>query len=128
MPFASPFGSITTPSFNPSYSNVPQNKPPKAASVPQNKPPTSSALPESPASSVEELNSGITPHIFVPPSAQQFNAMPMQPPTPPMPMAMPQQFNPYAAYLSQVAPAGIAQRVETPQLPQRLNPNRPIFV
>ena len=131
MPFTSPFGSIMSPSFNPSYSNVPQNKPPKPATIPENKPPKAESTPEMPESSVAELNAGITPHVFAPKEAEapeppQFNAMPMTPPTPPVPMEMPQPFNP--AYLSQVAPVGVAQRVEMPQLPQRLNPNRPIFV
>lgn len=64
MPFTSPFGSITTPSFNPSYSNVPQNKPPKPAAVPETKPPQVSSIPETPESSVELLNAGIRPKIF----------------------------------------------------------------
>ena len=127
MPFTSPFGSIMTPSFNPSYSNVPQNKPPKPVSIPQNKPPTPESLPESPTSSVEELNAGITPHMFSSratqmPEATQFNPMPMTPPQPFTPMVIPQQFNPY-----QFGP-GVPQRVEMPELPRRVNPYRPIFV
>ena len=120
MPFASPFASISTPSFNPSYSNVPQNKPPKPAAIPQPKQPTELQVPESQESSIAELNSGITPHVFTPqammapmPQQQQF-----------MPVAMPQ---PFTQFMPAMVPPGM-QRLEAPQMPQRLNPNRPIFV
>ena len=114
MPFTSPFGSVMTPSFNPAYSNVPQNKPPKPVEIPQNKPPKAESVPETPTSSVEELNAGIMPHIFASqpmqvPEVPQFNAMPMP------------QFNPYV-------PLGTPQRAVMPQLPRRVNPYRPIFV
>lgn len=127
MPFTSPFGSITTPSFNPNYSNVPQNKPPKPLSIPQAKPPSNNHEPETPSSSVEELNSGVTPHIFTPenmeaPQTAEFNPVPMAPQTPPIPMFMPAQFNPYAYTM------GEPPRVQLPQMPRRINPYRPIFV
>ena len=153
MPFTSPFGSIMSPSFNPSYSNVPQNKPPKPAAIPENKPPKAESTPEMPESSVAELNAGITPHVFAPKEAEapeppQFNAMPMTPPTPPVPMEMPQPFQMAPQFIPSTMPnmpsfvvipvfmpqsstpqEGVAeQATEVPQLPQRLNPNRPIFV
>ena len=136
MPFASPFGSISTPSFNPSYSNVPQNKPPKPAAVPETKPPQVSSIPETPESSVELLNAGIHPQVFASrgnaTEEQQETAMPVAMPQvqTPMPMYAPAPFNPYAAYLSALQPPqlGVPARAVAPQLPQRLNPNRPIFV
>ncbi len=153
MPFTSPFGSVMTPSFNPAYSNVPQNKPPKPVEIPQNKPPKAESVPETPTSSVEELNAGIMPHIFASqpmqvPTAPQFNAMPMTSPTPPTPVAMPQQFPMTAQYIPSKQPGmpgllvipifqpqystsqqGLAvQPTEEPRLQQRLNPQRPIFV
>ena len=127
MPFTSPFGMITTPSFNPSYSNVPQNKPLKPAPPPQNKPLGGAETPpESQESSVSELNAGVTPHIFAPqaavvPEAPQFNPQMMQPQLPPQLMYAPQPFN-------QQYMAAAQQRAMMPQLPQRLNPNRLIFV
>lgn len=133
MPFASPFGSVTTPSFNPGYSNVPQNKAATPAAIAQKK----AAAPEDTTpmgttSSVAELTAGVTPKIFtpqeaaVPPPAEFAPArMPSLPPY--SQMVVPPPFNPY--YLSEVVPGmGVPARVEAPQLPQRINPNRPIFV
>jgi hypothetical protein len=145
MPFTSPFGSIITPSFNPSYSNVPQNKPPKPAAVPRANP--TPKVPEG-NDSINELTAGVTPKVFIPQESQvsapaEFNPtsiptmptqipqlpMAMPTPMPQLPMAIPPAFNPYNAYFSQMIPPQMAgQRVVAPQLPQRLNPGRPIFV
>lgn len=124
MPFISPFGAVMTPSFNPSYSNVPQNKPPKPITAPQVTPPKELSSPETPESSVAELNAGITPKIFLKrgaqaPEAQRFNATPMPQQRPPTPMVIP-QFNQYTP---------MPESMEAmPQLPRRVNPYRPIFV
>lgn len=158
MPFTSPFGAVMTPSFNPSYSNVPQNKPPKPITAPQVTPPKELSSPETPESSVAELNAGIMPKIFLQrgaqaPGAQRFNAMPMpltmpEPAQPPTPLAQPPTFPMQPMVIPATAPGqpsfllvplfmpqqptpqqGVTnQQTEEPQLPRRVNPYRPIFV
>jgi hypothetical protein len=107
---------ITTPSFNPSYSNVPQNKPLKPAPLPQNKPlRTATAPDEEPEDDpVSLLNGGRRLHIF----------------------SKREESNPSEAQLketsvpstTQISPMLMSTLSEMTQLPQRLNPNRPIFV
>lgn len=123
MPFSSPFGIVSTPSFNPSYSNVPQNKTAKPVAVPQNKPNQSLSTPPKAESSIDELTAGITPQIFMPQSVPA-PQMPMQPAYTPYP------FNPNFNVMPtmQVPRLGAPEQVENPTLPQRLNPYRPIFV
>ena len=154
MPFASPFGSISTPSFNPSYSNVPQNKQPKAATVPETKPPIKEeSQPQSQESSIAEINSGISRKIFTPEAFQQpttarFTPNELPAPMSPMPVAMPSQFPMQPMFIPPQAPGmpgfimtpiflpqaatpqqGVAvQPTEEAAQSQRLNPGRPIFV
>ena len=155
MPFASPFGSVTTPSFNPGYSNVPQNKAAKA-------PTASSAVPpkakEEGAVSTEDspslLTAGIKPALFVPREA----AVPPTPPQPtpmampsvapaPTPLSMPTPFPTKPMFIpsqhpgmpsffvipvftpeSEAPPTEELPALSEPQMPRRINPNRPIFV
>lgn len=126
MPFTSPFGSVATPNFNPSYTNVPQNRPPKAVSTPAPVP-TPIEMP----STMEALNAMIRPNITSLPSPLPAERPNLPLPTqPPMPLAMPFPYqNPYEAYMQSLAPpTGIPTMQQPIGMPQRLNPNRLIFV
>lgn len=137
MPFASPFGAMGLTNFNPAFSNVPQNKPPAPVVAPPKPKPEPMEMPSE--NSVVELNSMTAPKIFAgakPESVPEPAAMPSAPVPEPMsypqmPPVMPVMSAPpypQPMPMPMLTPGESILPEQMPELPQRLNPNRLVFV